>query len=568
MATTKLNTRDTQGHFNLDTSTEPLLTGVNVLKTGQDSLQYLLSGMKWLKSNTFPIIGINDLSNNYLSRWDDTNGKFINSLIYDNGTNVGIGITTPFAKLTLPSGTIGMIGFEYAVNASSRRWWIHNDYYNYGDFSILTETNKGQSAPNLSRLYIDPSGNVGINTTNPSYKLDVNGSIRGTSLTSGGSIILPLGDDLLWGGGYTSNHPLIVGNTSGLHFYGYGAGGGEQLTIKSDGNVGIGVANPSEKLDVNGYIKALSGFKKGSLDDTRMLLAGGGDKLISDFETPASVDTKIANALSSLLTYKGSKATFGDLPVSGNKIGDTWNVQDAYFSFPAGTNFTWDGSAWDGLGGIIGIVTQTVAGLMSAADKTKLDGIAANAISAITKAMVEAVLTGTITTHTHLGLIRVSQLKPLGLLHWDDFVRFDRQAGYCQVSLTEIESVIDSTSHDIEFTNYTLDIDDNSGLYNNGGSFRVVEERTYELSATVGIYTIAGKDLTFALQLINYSDSGSIIKERIFEVSAANNWITLDISALVKYKVDTDIGLRIETPNTSYDIIPDNRTWFSVHEIK
>lgn len=359
-------------------------------------------------------------------------------------------------------------------------------------------------------------------------------------------------------------------------------------------------------------IKVKRVIKAGS-DDSNMLLGGGGEKPISDFvssvdlqnETTARTNadnafsTNISNLTTSLTALQNWKNAMTDADTD-NIINTVSEVLALFQNIPETTDIMALLNAKVNISSIVdnctsvltdvplsanqgrvlyGFITTLQTSSHTHSNKTILDAITAafttedkskldSALQTITKAMVEAVLTGTITTHTHLGLIRVSQLNPLGLLHWDDYLRFDRQAGYCQVSLTEIESVIDSTSHDIEFTNYTLDIDDNSGLYNNGGSFRVVEERTYELSATVGIYTIAGQDLTFALQLINYSDSGSIIKERIFEVSAANNWITLDISALVKYNVDTDIGLRIETPNTSYDIMPDNRTWFSVHEIK
>ena len=95
--------------------------------------------------------------------------------------NVGIGTQTPFAKITIPSGTgyNGMFGIEAASSSDSRRWWIHTDYQVYGDFSISTETTKQQgSNPNLSRLYIKSDGNVGIGTINPTAKLAVNGVIK------------------------------------------------------------------------------------------------------------------------------------------------------------------------------------------------------------------------------------------------------------------------------------------------------------------------------------------------------------------------------------------------------
>lgn len=51
-------------------------------------------------------------------------------------------------------------------------------------------------------------------------------------------------------------------------------------------------------------------------------------------------------------TYKGS-CTYNELPTSGNKIGDVWNVTDAHEGVPAGTNYAWTGTEWDALGGIV-----------------------------------------------------------------------------------------------------------------------------------------------------------------------------------------------------------------------
>ena len=58
----------------------------------------------------------------------------------------------------------------------------------------------------------------------------------------------------------------------------------------------------------------------------------------------------IAGSISSVLVYKGS-CTYAALPSSGQAVGDVWNVTDAHGTTPAGTNYAWDGSAWDPLGG-------------------------------------------------------------------------------------------------------------------------------------------------------------------------------------------------------------------------
>lgn len=55
--------------------------------------------------------------------------------------------------------------------------------------------------------------------------------------------------------------------------------------------------------------------------------------------------------LTNVYKYKGSKATYADLPSSGNTSGDVWNVETDNM------NYGWTGSAWDPLGQIFSIVS-------------------------------------------------------------------------------------------------------------------------------------------------------------------------------------------------------------------
>lgn len=61
--------------------------------------------------------------------------------------------------------------------------------------------------------------------------------------------------------------------------------------------------------------------------------------------------------LTNVYTYKGSKATYEELPESGNVTGDVWNVVAAHGNVPAGTNYAWDGTQWDSLGGSVDLST-------------------------------------------------------------------------------------------------------------------------------------------------------------------------------------------------------------------
>jgi len=195
---------------------------------------------------------------------DDTSGwytgiagteKFIISRTADNSSpiitaqqngNVGIGTDSPEKKLHVTTNTSnstpqvlvqnsGTGDASMLLNVSGQSYVFGIDYDDSKKFKIASSGNLGTT----DRITLLSTGNVGIGTITPGYKLEVAGTARITSaLTFGGNV-----------------NNIIAGTGSSLDFksngeYYFRKGANTNLTILSDGNVGIGTTSPGAKLTI------------------------------------------------------------------------------------------------------------------------------------------------------------------------------------------------------------------------------------------------------------------------------------------------------------------------------
>lgn len=114
--------------------------------------------------------------------------------------------------------------------------------------------------------------------------------------------------------------------------------------------------------------------------------------------------------LTNIYTYKGSKATFAELPVVDVAVGDVWNVEESYDGHAAGTNWVWNGSEWDALAGSIDLSGYALKTDVENDVKTINEAIAANSGSIATlqtslSSKVDAVEGSSLISEEKLALI-------------------------------------------------------------------------------------------------------------------------------------------------------------------
>jgi hypothetical protein len=226
------------------------------------------------------------LTNNNVTRWAGikADGSFdvSSGMLFADGItgNIGIGTSVPTHKLMISGGGLrwgahaGANDFAYSGH-DANGLYIEQVGDGTSKDKIRIQSSRLNNFSSYSQFFVDPdkgfyflsSGNashkVGIGTSTPQYQLHLNGNDPVIQLSSTASepYAALRGNNDTWLFGYNGQQEaedISIGTQdgSGQRTMTLAAGGISRMKILANGNIGIGTLNPTEKLAVNGNIRA------------------------------------------------------------------------------------------------------------------------------------------------------------------------------------------------------------------------------------------------------------------------------------------------------------------------
>jgi len=217
-------------------------------------------------------------------------------MLIDEDGKVGIGTMAPSNQFVLKSGT--GVDMEFGSEPTAAFIQTYNRTSSaYGHLRFIT---------NGETMRLTNTGNVGIGTTAPSEKLEVNGNISFTGTAS----IQPNGTNtnLTIGTSSSGSSGLLkLLSTGDIQLFQYGSSWTTNVTFKAAGNVGIGTNEPNSPLTVWTASSASSQSALRLNNAGGFSAAGTGCEIIFSQDRNTSEDLKMA-AISSMQVSTGSSA--------------------------------------------------------------------------------------------------------------------------------------------------------------------------------------------------------------------------------------------------------------------
>lgn len=179
----------------------------------------------------------------------------------------------------------------------------------------------------------------------------------------------------------------------------------------------------------------------------------------ADFSNPHKV-TAEQLGLTKVYQYKGSVATYADLPTTGQKVGDVWNVEtaDPDHGIKAGDNVAWDGAQWDILGGnhdLSGYAQLNLANTFTALNTFRANIIVSNSTAAGSQGqIVLGVKPSTATVQANIISSTTGGLNYIATENTGHYFRIGNNTASTSITTNESKTAILS-HNDLEFARIT-----------------------------------------------------------------------------------------------------------------
>ena len=236
---------------------------------------------------------------------------FTPAMRLDVSGNLALGAILPLGKFNVNNAGTGIVGFNGGTISSPNRGNLFYDTDGTGwDFRI----GKMQSGTFTAQITLKDSGDVGIGTSSPTARMDVNGIARIRS----DFYVYGTGDRLNVFPQVAGSGVNVVSTNNGNTTYStltidgaplvFNYAGGEVGRFNSSGNLGIGTSSPATKLQVNAAAPAIR------IQETTT----GGDKRLELGVTAAGQAYIGANQSAQTLQFETVGSTRMTLDSAGN----------------------------------------------------------------------------------------------------------------------------------------------------------------------------------------------------------------------------------------------------------